>query len=254
MSTLPASFDDFLSEFSASLRGPSGEASLRRINAERVLKLVLDDIVEQRHDVQIRVLNDSRIAGDSGADILMQIDDYDVRLEILDAQENIITLGQDQLKRFKTIFEENPSTETLVITWTTDVLDSLQLALSEIDQLTNQPAQVQNLIRTTRPLSEVINEILESRIKVWEKILSTPQEHGKSETDIRKLFDGHFHTCLEEERGRSFKLDERKRASALVSEKEAAILLNGVLDQALSGEHTEVLVKRFLQLPRRGGK
>src|SRR5271157_5077653 len=136
MNSKPASFEEFFSEISASLREGSGEASLRRINTERVLKLVLDDIVEQRHDVQIRVLNDHRISGSVGADILMQIDDYDIRLEILDTPDNTCRLTRDQIIRFKEIFEENPSTETLVLTWTTYDLLSIQLSLSLIDQMT----------------------------------------------------------------------------------------------------------------------
>ena len=270
MNTKPASFDDFLSEISASLTEDSGEASLRRINTERVLKLVLDDIVEQRHDVQIRVLNDHRISGDIGADILMQIDDYDIRLEILDTADDSCRLSKDQVTRFKEIFEENPSTETLVLTWTTNDLKSIQLTLSLIDQMTLDklgPVILDNIdsvifnnsdlfefTKKSRPLVEVINEILESRIKIWGKILAVPQEKEGATTDIRKLFEGHFRTCLEEERSRSFKLDERKAAAATLSEKEATDLFNGILDKTLTGEATEIVVKRLSQLPKRGGK
>jgi hypothetical protein len=270
MNSKPASFDDFLSEISASLKEDSGEGSLRRINTERVLKLVLDDIVEQRHDVQIRVLNDHRISGDIGADILMQIDDYDIRLEILDTADDSCRLSKDQMTRFKEIFEENPSTETLILTWTTNDLKSIQLTLSLIDQMTlgqldsvtldnidsviSSNSDVFDFTQKTRSLVEVINEILESRIKVWGKILAVPQEKGRTTTDIRMLFKGHFQTCLEEERSRSFKLEERKAAAVTLSEKEATELLNGILDKALTGEESEIMAKRLSQLPKRGGK
>jgi hypothetical protein len=116
MNTKSESFEEFLSEISASLKEGSGEASLRRINTERVLKLVLDDIVEQRHDVQIRVLNDHRISGDIGADILIQIDDYDIRLEILDTSDNNCRLNKEQIIRFRKIFEENTGIDS-TYTW-----------------------------------------------------------------------------------------------------------------------------------------
>ena len=254
MSQAPGTFDDFLSEISASLSGNSGEAALRRINAERVLKLVLDDIVERRHDVQIRVLDDNRIAGDSGADILVQIDSFEIRLEILDAPENNVSMNQQQIERFIGIFKGNPSTDKLIITWTTPGLNSIELSLDDLVNRTDKSDQIKDFIGRTRPLAELLKEILITRIKVWEDLLTVPQEKGKSITDIRKLFAGHFHTCLGDERNRSYKLDERKAAAALLSEKDAAVLFNGVLDQALDGESVDVLAKRLSHLPKRSGK
>lgn len=264
------SFEDFLSEISASLTGDSGEVSLRRINTERVLKLVLDDIVEQRHDVQIRVLHDSRIAGESGADILMQIDDYDIRLEIIDTPDNVCRLTKDQLINCREIFEENPSTETLILTWTTSELLSIQITLGLIDQIKlrsldqlsvdggNQDQletdPLLELPENVRPLTEVINSILESRVKVWEKILVKPEESRRSSTNIRRLFESHLLQCLSEERSRSFKIEERKAAAENLSEQDVKEFMGPILDQALNAEKTENIAKLLAQLPKRGGK
>lgn len=254
MNKKPPSFEEFFSEISASLHEESGEASLRRINTERILKLVLDDIVAQRHDLQIRVLNDRRISGDIGADILMQIDDYDIRVEILDTPDSLMSLYRDQVIRFQSIFEDNPSTEILVITWTTQDLHSIYLTLNQIDQLSTHPDQIISLVQTAKPLASVINEILENRIKVWGKMLTAPQEKGTSVSDIRKLFEDHFRTCLEEERNHSFILDERKKAAVSLSEKDAVMLLMDVLDQALNGEDMEKLAQRLSHVPQRSRK
>ena len=48
--------------------------------------------------------------------------------------------------------------------------------------------------------------------------------------------------------------DERKAAAASLSEKDAVALINGILDRALTGEASDILVKRLSQIPKRGGK
>ena len=79
MSDIPDSFDNYLAEISKSLTGSSGEETLRRINAERILKIFSEDIVQDYPELHIRFLTDNRIAGQSGADLLMQVDDYEIR-------------------------------------------------------------------------------------------------------------------------------------------------------------------------------
>jgi hypothetical protein len=248
------SFNDFLSELTASLEGSSGEIALRRINSERVIKLVLEEVVRKRHDVQIRIINDSRIAGESGADILLQIDDYDIRLEILDAPENKTTLDIDQLVKFQSIFEDNPSTEILIVTWTTGDLNSIQLNLQDLDSLIRQPHLIPSYVKKVQPLQQIVTHLLESLINVWDKMPISPQEKEKSTTDIKKIFSKYFRICLEEERNRSFKINERKAAAASLIEKDAVNLLNNVLDQALRGDDAEELSVRLFHSPKRSQK
>src|SRR5438552_3110257 len=114
------SFNNFVSEFKQSLAQPAGEAILRRINTERLLQLVADELIENHEAQRIRILPDARMAGEAGADFLLQIDDYDVRLELLDSNDGKASLSQDKLISALQLLEDNPSTAALVFVWTTD--------------------------------------------------------------------------------------------------------------------------------------
>ena len=61
MTDLPGSMSDFLSEFTHSLTQPNGDAVLRRINAERLLRLLADEFVEAHQAARIRILPDNRL-------------------------------------------------------------------------------------------------------------------------------------------------------------------------------------------------
>ncbi|MGE5221435.1 MAG: hypothetical protein ACM3PY_03300 [Omnitrophica WOR_2 bacterium] len=254
MSKLPGSLDDFISEISASLEGSSGEVVLRRINTERVLHLALEEIVQQRHDLQIRVLADSRIAGQSGADLLMQIDDYEIRLALIDAPVGNPELIPGQLNGFRGVFEENPSTEVMVLTWTTEDLLSQKLNLEIIEYLIAHPDQIAFFLEKSRPLNDVIADILASHMKVWDFILEPPAGGSFASGDISKLFEDHFKKNLEMERERSFKNIERKAAALRLDEKKEISILNNALEDALQGQLARSLASRLTQFTRRGGK
>ena len=132
MSKEPLPVDEFLFELKASLSEASGEAILRRINAERLLRILAEEFVETHQAERVRVLPDSRLVGESEADLLLQIDDYDIRLQLLDAPENEPVLSIDQLGEFLDLMENNPSTISLILVWMTDDLLSIPLRVSEI--------------------------------------------------------------------------------------------------------------------------
>ncbi len=254
MSQLPSSLDDFLSEISASLEGSTGEAALRRINSERVLRLALEEIVQQRHDLQIRILADRRIAGQAGADLLMQIDDYEIRLALLDAPSGKPELIPDQLKHFRVIFVENPSTEAVVLTWSTEDLLSQKLNLQIVEYLRAQPGQIAAYLQKARSLPDVIADILASHMRIWDFGLETPAESSLASGDIRKLFEEHFKMILIQEREKSYKTPERKEAALQINEEKELSLLNKALEDALQGQLSSALSNRLTQLARRGGK
>jgi hypothetical protein len=249
----PNSFDDFLAQMSASLQSSSGEAALRRINAERVLRLMLDEIVQQRHDLQIRVLTDNRISGYAGADILMQVDDYEIRIELKDISEDSPTLSMDELAVYKKIFEENPSTEALVIAWIADDLPSQSLSLETIDDLVNEDL-VEEFVKRARPLPDVVQEILSNQMRVWEDIPSLPNNISDTSSNIASVFSSHFKNTLKVEQERSFKLEEKKMAVKNFPEKRESDLFKSVLQDALKESSVEKLSDRLSQLPRRGAK
>jgi len=254
MSSLPGSFDDFLAEISASLSSSSGEAALRRINAERVLRLALEEIVQQRHDLQIRVLADSRIAGQAGADILMQIDDYELRLALLDAPMGNLDLTIEQLEGFRSVFEENPSTEVMVLTWTTEELQSQKLNLQIIEYLKAHPEQLSRYLAKVKPLQDVIREILTDHMKVWDAVIASPTASTLAATDVRTLFERHIKTSIKAARERSYRNVERKMAALRLSEEQEISMLSSVLAEALQGMPSKYLAGRLAQLPKRGGR
>ena len=250
----PDSFDDFLAQVSASLTSSSGEAALRIINAQRNLRLILDEIVQQRHDLQIRVISDSRISGDAGADVLMQIDDYEIRVELIDVPNLVPDLTTEKLKRFRQIFVDNPSTEALVITWAVDEMLSQRLSLITIDYLIENDKRIEDFVQKAKPLSDVVQEILVSQMRMWDDIPSLTPKDGGVCTDVSEIFLKHFADELSSERERSFKIEEKKRAISQFPEKRETDILKGVLQDALDESSTEELATRLAQLPRRGSK
>ncbi len=251
---IPDSFDDFLAQVSASLTSSSGEAALRLINAQRNLRLVLDEIVQQRHDLQIRVISDNRISGDAGADVLMQIDDYEIRLELIDTPNLLPNLTKVKLKKYRQIFEDNPSTETLVITWTSDELLSQRLSLVTVDYLIENDNQIEDFVHNAKPLSDVVQEILVSQMRVWDDIPSLTPKDGSISSDVSEIFVNHFADELKSERERPFKIEEKKLAIRQFPEKRETDILKNVLQEALNEASTDELAARLAQLPRRGSK
>jgi hypothetical protein len=251
---LPDNFDDFMAQISASLSSASGEAALRRINAERVLRLVLEDLVTQRHDLQIRAMADRRIAGQAGADVLLQIDDYDVRLLLMDAPKGKPELSMEQVQSFRTMFEENPSTEALVISWTIGDLPSQKLSLQTVDFLFQHSDRLGTFLRQTQPLGNILVEIASASMKLWESIASSSLKDDKRFIDIRTRYQEHLNLAIHNERSRPYRKETRKVAANVYSESREKEAILNVLSQALDGEEAGKLVKRLITIPRRGGR
>jgi len=251
---IPGSFDEFLAEFTASLKSTSGEGALRRINAERVLRLVLEEIVQQRQDLQIRVLEDSRIAGKKGVDILMQIDDYEIRLALLDTPLQVASIEKDALNRYRETFEDNPSTEYIILTWTTDDLKSQKLNLHIIEYLKVHPENISQFLSKVKPLQEVLGEILTSHMKMWESMVVPSETDTSTIMDVKNLFLEYIHIALHKERDRQYRNKERKMAATNMPQDREVSLLTNVLDEALQGMSSKNLAVQLSQLPRRGRK
>jgi len=254
MSNLPASFDDFMNEISASLSNASGEAALRRINTERVLRLVLEDIVEKHPDLQIRVLVDSRIAGQAGADILIQIDDYEIRLELLDVPNHLPKLSLEQVEAFRTVFEENPSTETIILTWTTEDLKAEKLNLNRIAYLKEHPEKLSAYLAGLKPLQTVLEDVLSSHMKVWDTVLTLQMSGSTAPADLQTIFERHLKTELHKERDRSYRTEEKKQAALKLPAERELTLMTTILNDALQGMPSKYLETRLAQLPKRGAR
>lgn len=257
-------FDGFFSEISASLIGKSGEEALRRINTERRISGFLESVVENHTDIQIRIMNDARIAGETGADFLIQIDDYDIRLDILDTLDQQCHLQFEKLFFYRRIFEKNPSTEVLFITWTTIDLLTLQLTLIDIDTLLKKVIHdaskngdsnkhengIIDLSEQVNPINEVFEEFFINKIRVWEKIVTLRPDHKNTESSLQQVFINHFKKCLDVERNRPYKVDEKRIAANKLSENMNTKLFKDVLEKALNGEPINELVESLIKLPK----
>lgn len=233
------SIDNLYSDISASMRA---------------LRVALKEIVEQHHDQHIRLLMDSRIAGQEGADLFMQIDDYEICLALLKAPSGKPELNSDQLERLRLVFQKNPSTEAMVLTWSTDELLSQMLNLQIVEYLRAQPEKLPAYLQKARPLPVVMAEILAGHTKIWEFNPEAPAGSGPVSGDIRKLFEEHFKLSLIQERERSYKNPERKEAALRIDEWKELALLKETLEGILQGQISKTLADRLAQLPRRGGK
>lgn len=246
----PDSFDDYLAEISASLLGTSGEAALKRINSERMISLAFEEIVQYYPESHIRFLTDNRIAGQSGADMLMQIDDYEIRIELVDTTNEKPEIKPEQLENFKKIFIDNPSTEALVIVWTTDDLCSLQLTLSDIDRFTMNPNLMTKYMSKGEPFTETIKDILAKFLKVWETQGFSTEYSGGKKLNIQNKFNNYLERNLAVERGRRFTKEEKKLAVKQISEKNEIDKIQSVLTYALQGSKSDSLTSQLIKLSK----
>lgn len=254
MTELDPSVDSFLTELKASLSQPDGEAMLRRINAERLLRLLADEFIEAHQAERIRILPDSRLVGEPGADFLLQIDDYDIRMLFLDAPDAAPALDASQLPDFLRLLEDNPSTVALVLVWTTDDLRSVPLSVRRTRFLTQNPDRLPSLLAATKPLPETLRALVARQTKLWEAGLDqTPRTTAKS-ADMRRLFEEAIGAAIEAERQRSYRYTERKLAARRFPVEEEKRLIFAVLGEALNGALAQELVLRLTRLPQRGGR
>jgi len=249
----PLSVDGLLSELKASLSQPSGEAALRRINAERFLYLLAEEFIEAHQAERIRVLPDRRLVGEPEADLLLQVDDYDIRLQLLDAPENKPTLATDHLPQLLGLLENNPSTIALILVWTTDDLLSVALNVSDIQLVREDHSRLPHLLSSAQPLLDVLGQVVTRQSKEWEAKLDTTPRPETMPGDSRQLFEEAFEKAVEAERQRSYKFPARKEAAQRFPVKRERQAILETLKEALDGESSESLKKRLTRLPRRGG-
>jgi hypothetical protein len=254
MTTLSGPLDNFVSEFTASLSQHGGDAALRRINAERLLRLIADQMVEQHQAEQIRVLSDYRFVGEAGADFLFQVDDYDIRLQFIDAPDSRTSLKADQLPAFAALLEDNPSTIALVLVWTSDDMLALPLSIARLRYLTQHPDRLNKIGGDIKPLADILRALVSQQTKQWDISLEQTPRSTARPADIRRLFEGIIREAIERERHRSYRYEERKQAAHEFPLKEEQRVILDVLREALEGVSATDLVPRLTRVSRRGVK
>jgi len=253
MAEEPLPVDEFLSELKASLSEASGEAVLRRINAERLLRLLAEEFMESHQAERIRILTDNRLVGEAEADLLFQIDDYDIRLQLLDAPENIPVLSVNQLPDLLRLLENNPSTVALILVWTTDDLVSVPMSVARIRYLIENPGRLPGFISSAQPLPDVLRDVVARQVKVWEVGLGTPLRPEIALVDSRRLFEEAFRKAVERECGRRYRSPARKEAAQRFPVEKEKRMITTAFKEAVAGKSTETLKQRLSWLPRRGG-
>lgn len=249
------SIDAFLSEIQASLTQSGGEAVLRRINAERLLHLLAEEFVEDHQAERVRILPDRRLAGEAGADFLLQIDDYDIRLQFLDAPEGKPVLDADRISEFADLLTDNPSTVALILVWTTDNLLAVSLSMSQTRQLAQNPQRFVDLLADARPLPEVLRTVVERQTRFWEVGLDQTPHTAARSTDMRRLFEEAIGAAIDAERQRSYRYTERKLAARTFPAEEERLIIFSALAEALAGRSASELVSQLIRVsPRRGGQ
>jgi hypothetical protein len=242
------SLEGLLSELNASLSQPSGEAAMRRINAERLVHLLTEDFIATHRADRIRIIPDRRLVGEPGADLLLQVDDYDIRLRLLDAPENLPVLDVSELIQLSSLLEDNPSTVALILVWTTSDLRSVSLKTSDIKHLREDHSQLLQLLSSARPLPEVLGEIVTRQAKMWQPILDPAPRAGTAPADLKSLFKAAFDKAVEAERQRSYKYPARiEAARRFPLELENRLILDTLIE-ALGGETSESLERRLARI------
>ena len=252
MTDLDPSVDSFLAELKASLSQGDGQAVLRRINAERLLRLLADEFIETHQAERIRILPDNRLAGQAGADFLLQIDDYDIRLLFLDAPDGTPALDAGQLPGFLKLLEDNPNTVALILVWTTDDLLAVSLSMLRTRFLVQNPGRLPAVLEKAKPLPETLRAVVDSQTKLWEVGLEQVPRTTAGSTDMRRLFEEAIGAAIDAERQRSYRHTERKLAARRFPVDEEKQLIFEVLGKALSGTSARELVPQLTRTSQRG--
>lgn len=248
----PRQNDQPMSEPKASLPETEADAGKRRGNVERLLRLMLDELSERNQAERIRILSDNRPAGEGGTDFLLQIDDYDFRVEVVDARDNTPALTTKHLPRLRGLLEDNPSTVALILVWTTDNLDAVPLSVARIRFISENPERLPGLLTTARPLAEVLRGLMARQSKSWGVGLGQKPDVTNKLIDTRHQFEKRIGQAIETERRRSYHLAERRQAAQQFPVEEEKQLIFAVLREALNGVSAGGLVPKLIRLAPRG--
>jgi len=243
--------DSFISEISASLNQPDPQAFLRRVNAERMLVLLLDDLASELQE-NIRILPDKRLTGDTGADFLIQVDDYDFHLELIDSPDGSLTLSEEQLQASVRLLEDNPSTLALIVVWTTDDLRAIPLSLARIRYLLQKPNRIAALVRQAKSVQEVMRDLVQRQVKIWDVSLNKTSMTAGQGVDILQVFSKEVDKAIAHEMDRKYRNEERSRAAKMYPYQTEKPFIISVLKDALQGVEAKRLIDRFVRVPSRG--
>lgn len=252
MSADPKFIDGFLSELMATLSDEDGEVILRRINTERLIRFVAEEFAEAREDESVRILSDARIVGETDADILIQVDDYDIRIQLVDTPSNTPDLDVPQLVQFHETLHANPSTVVLIVVWTTDDLAAIPLTVSSISRLIDEPNSIEGELAKAKPLGTVLGNVVNSQSKLWDTKLDKARKKPFGRIDAHKQFINEFEQAVVTECKRSYRSIFRKEAAEDYPSSDELQIIRQCLQEALAGGTVEDLLCQLTKLGVRG--
>ena len=214
--------------------------------AKALLEQTLQELTHNQEGTQIRVLTNLGLAGSLEAQMVIQIDEYDFRVQLLQAYADEPQLRFEQLADFQQILEANPSTVALLLTWTTDNLLTIPLTIARIRFVQERPRVLPHLLRRARPLLAVLQNLMTRQIREWESGLDLSQRAVDEAVDIRQVFATSLEDAFEKERNRSYRQPARKLAAHRFPVESEKDIMLGILDEALKGEPANKLIKRLM--------
>jgi hypothetical protein len=241
-----------MNEMMASLSEESREAMMRRINSERLIKLAAENLVEKHVAESIRVIPDNRLTEQDSADYLIQVDDYDLRLVLLDAPDGKVTVTKELMQQWLELFETNPSTTVLIAVWTNDELSSIPFTTRRIRSIIDIENKVKKIAEIAKPFEEVISEVIHKQTKGWKIPTIESKQPTNEKRDLYSIFSNKITSAIDHEAGRRYLNDERAQAAKnYPAEREKRVLLT-ILREAIDGVDDKELEEKLTKLPRRG--
>lgn len=227
------------------------QAQLRRERAESKFVLLIDALAVELQQ-KIRVLSDNHLVGKSGADFLIQVDDYEFRVELIDAPENVLVLTKERLQSSVRLLEENPSTLALIYAWVTDDLRAVPLSFARIQYLLQNPERIPSLVRQARPVKDVIRDVIQRQLKIWDINLEKTQLAADPAVDVLQIFFEEIGKAIDKEMHRSYRNEERSMAARNFPYQQEKQFLVSVLEDALQGADGDQLVDTLVRVTPRG--
>jgi hypothetical protein len=252
--TKNSNLEKIINELSASLSEDSREAMMRRINTERLIKLVLEDLVEKHKAESIRIIPDNRLTIQEAADYLVQVDDYDLRLILMDTVDGKVKLTAKLLQEWVTLLEANASTAILIVVGISDDLSSIPFTMKRLKSIVNSEEQITKIAQIAKPFEDVIADVIHHQTKGWKIPKLDPNQPSTSQRDLYAIFSEKIIRAIDDEANRRYRTEERlKAAKNFPAEQEKRAILR-ILREALDGAASKELEKRLTSLPRRGEK
>jgi hypothetical protein len=248
------SLDGFLNEMMASMSQGNRDAMMRRINAERLIKLIAEKLVELHQAESIRLIADNRLIMQDAADYLVQVDEYDLRLVLLDSTGEKPSLTVDLMQEWVALLRSNPSTTALIAVWANDELSSIALSMRRLQHLIEQPSELGKLPQNLDTFENVISTVIRKQTKSWKIPRIDPNKPSSGQRDLYSIFSEKIIRAIDAEANRRYRTEERlKAAQKFPAEQEKQAILK-ILQDALDGKPAKDLEKRLTSLSRRGEK